>query len=265
MKIINLKGGLGNQMFQYAYGRNIELKGSKIIFNTSFFDGNKAEGDTARDFKLNNFNIKTNAKFSSKNHPLNNLIKRILAKFGIKEDGYWQNEKYFKEIEANIRTEFTLAKPLSTKSLDWKDKILNIQNSVSLHIRRGDYIQNTETNKFHGTCDVDYYKKSIKKTVSMINSADIEIFVFSDDINWAKQNLSFPYQTHFISNLEIPDYEEIYLMSLCKYNIIANSTFSWWGAWLNNNPEKIVIGPKQWFTDKTTDELEILPHTWIQI
>jgi hypothetical protein len=262
-KIITIKGGLGNQMFQYAYGRALEMSGEKVIFNTAFFCGSKAKKDTTRDFKLNNFNIETKAEFSNKKHLIFNIFNKVVVKLGLKKN-FYQNEKYFKNIENNIRKEFTLKNPLTPKGLDWEEKISSTANSISLHIRRGDYVLNIKTNSFHGVCDIKYYTSALEEIVKKTGN-NINIFIFSDDITWAKENLKFPFPFNFVSDSEIPDYEELYLMSLCKHNIIANSTFSWWGAWLNQNPDKIVIAPKQWLTNKTSTELDILPKEWIQI
>ena len=179
--------------------------------------------------------------------------------------GKLKKEKYFKNIEANIRKEFTLKNLLTSESTKWQEKIRQTKNSVSLHIRRGDYVQDAKTNAFHGTCNLEYYKNALQKIVDKIGNTEIEIFIFSDDIEWAKENLKFPYPTNFVSNSQILDYEEMYLMSLCQHNIIANSTFSWWGAWLNKNSAKIVIAPKQWSVKKSSDGLNILPKEWLQI
>lgn len=265
MKIIKIKGGLGNQLFQYAYGRNLELSGEKVVFDTSFFNGAKAKIDTARNFKLYNYNIETKAKFSDKNHSLLNILDKVKRKMGFKHEEFYQSEKYFLKSVDAIRKEFTLKNPLTPKSTEWKEAIIKTENSVCLHIRRGDYVHDPKTKAFHGTCSVEYYKKAFGAVFKRVINKEIKIFVFSDDLAWAKENLFFNFPTYYVSDPQIPDYEEIYLMSLCKNNIIANSTFSWWGAWLNQNSDKIVVAPKQWFVNKTADELEILPKTWIQI
>lgn len=265
MKIIKIKGGLGNQLFQYAYGRNLELVGEKVIFDNSFFNGAKAKIDTARNFKLDNYNIETKAEFSPKNHPFLNTLSKIKRKLGLKHEEFFQSEKYFIDHKNQILKEFTLKNPLSASSQIWQKQINDDVNSISIHIRRGDYVQDKNTNKFHGTCDIEYYKKAFAEVFKRSQNKEIKIFVFSDDIAWAKENLYFNFPIYYISDPQIPDYEEIYLMSLCKNNIIANSTFSWWGAYLNKNNDKIVAAPKQWFANKTADELDILPKTWLQI
>jgi len=263
--LIKLNGGLGNQLFQYAHARDLELHGKKIKFDTSFFYGNKSKKDTARDFGLNNFNIKTKAEFSTKKHLIIEIFNKIKRRIGIKIEVFFQSEKYFLRSSNVIKEELALKNPLSLKANKWQTAIIDSNNSISLHIRRGDYVSDSKTNSYHGTCDIEYYKKALEILVGKLGRKNIDIFVFSDDIAWAKENISFPYPTHFVSDPNIPDYEEMYLMSLCKHNIIANSTFSWWGAWLNQNPDKIVIGPKQWFRNKTSEELDILPKEWVTI
>jgi len=265
MKIITIKGGLGNQLFQYAYGRNLELSGKKIVFDVSFFNGNKAKTDTARDFKLNNYNIETKAEFLNKKNFVSNTFNKIKRKLGLKVEEYYQSEKYFKNIKGEIIKELTLKNPLSKDGQIWQNKINNTENSVSIHIRRGDYVKNQKMNSYYGTCNIEYYKNGLAKILEKDTKKNIIVFVFSDDIDWVKKNLNLPYPVYFVSNSVIPDPEEIFLMSLCKNNIIANSSFSWWGAWLNKNINKIVIAPKQWTSVETSDELDILPKEWVKI
>ena len=263
MHIVKLKGGLGNQLFQYAYGRRLELSGKKVVFDTSFFYGSKSSLDTSRDFKLTNFNIKTSAVFSTKKHAAHDFIKKILTKLRIYPNGYWQSEDYFKDIADRIRDEFTLKNPLSTEASKIAEVISRSPKSVSLHVRRGDYITDTNTNKYHGTCDLKYYKEAIKFITSKLGN-DISIFIFSDDIQWVKDNLHFEQPITFVSSTKILDVEELYLMSLCKHHIIANSTFSWWGAWLNPNHNKIVVAPQEW-TRNSKNPNNIIPERWYKI
>lgn len=264
MRVIRIKGGLGNQMFQYAYGRNLEIMGNQIVFDNSFFEGAKSDFDTARNFKLDKFNIQTKAKFGkflTTKNLLINYLNKIKRRLGFFVDEYYQNEKYFIDIADEIKKEFTLKNDFSEKAKEYLLKIEN-SNSVSLHIRRGDYVTNKTANAYHGVCDLKYYYEAIKIIKEkMVNPI---FFVFSDDILWAKENLKDE-EFIFVSSAEIEDVEEMMLMSKCKHNIIANSSFSWWGAWLNGNAKKIVIAPKKWFNDKKAGQVDIVPNNWLRI
>lgn len=265
--IIPITGGLGNQMFQYAYGRKLEIVDKKIVtFDTSFFTNPHANQlstkNTPRPFLLDRFNINPQAKFSP--NPENGIIK-IFKKILYKITGnypLYQSEKYFAPIKNTILKEFTLKNPLSEQAQNAYNSIRLQTNSVSIHIRRGDYAKNPHTNKHHGLIGLDYYKKAAEYIKTKINNP--LFFIFSDDVDWVRINLKIE-NCVFISNPKIAETEEMYLMSQCTHNIIANSTFSWWGAYLNQNLDKMVIAPKQWTNKKSAAELDILPKTWIQI
>jgi len=188
-------------------------------------------------------------------------------------DGYWQSEKYFsakggsasggKDTENIIRKELTLKELLSSKYSELINNIKN-SNSVSIHIRRGDDITNKKFSKVYNLLDKEHYQKAVRFIAEKIN--DPRFFIFSDDIEWVKQNLDIPYSKIFVSNAnETKDCEELILMSLCKHNITANSSFSWWGAWLNQNHSKIVISPDKWFNDKIGNAKDLIPENWIKL
>ena len=263
MKKIKIKGGLGNQLFQYAYGRKLTLTDKQdVIFDISFFD--KKSKDTHRLFLLNKFNVDSSIKFNSKKEYLiTSILKKVISKI-TGDYGLYQSENYFKQIENTLRQEFTLKDALSATAQLYANQITQEQNSVSIHIRRGDYILNKETNSYHGTCEIDYYEKAIQHIESKIQSPTF--FIFSDDIEWAKENLKIE-GALYVSNPSLTECEELILMSKCKHNIIANSSFSWWGAWLNTNPEKINIGPLKWFNDSTRNEKfkNILPSYFVKL
>jgi hypothetical protein len=268
MKIIAIKGGLGNQLFQYAYGRNLELSGEKIVFDISFFDRNKAKIDTARNFKLNNFNLGTKAGFVNKKRPVLNIFKKIKRNLGFGQGDFYQSEKYFNNITDIIRQDFKLRRKMNNVAEIVFDVIQKEKISVSIHVRRGDYVQDAKTNEYHGVCAQYYYEKALATIAEKLQEKDLEkihLFIFSDDIEWVKNNLSFPYPITFVSNPAIPDYEELILMSKCAHHIIANSSFSWWGAWLNSNPQKVVIAPAKWFNGKPSTYKDIVPDSWIKI
>ncbi len=260
MKRIKIKGGLGNQMFQYAYGKKLILIDKKnIFFDISSF--NKKSKDTGRQFILDKFNIDSSIEFINKGNFITSFINKIISKI-TGNYGFYQSEKYFKPIEKIIRREFTLKEPLSSAAQIISNEILDKKDSVSIHIRRGDYVLDKKTNKHHGTCELDYYKKAIEYIKDKIQSP--VFFIFSDDIEWPKENIKEE-NSFFISNPEIKDYEELILMSNCNHQIIANSSFSWWGAWLNQNPNKIVIAPQKWLNTDISKQPDIVPKTWIKI
>ena len=178
-------------------------------------------------------------------------------------DGYWQSEKYFIDHREALLDIFTLSKEISHQSKAYLQGITK-SNSISLHIMRGDYVSNESTNKIHGTCDVEYYQQAFSKIKETHDNA--HFFVFSDDLDWAKDNLGFIDKITYIELAEdIPDHEEMFLMSQCNHNIIANSSFSWWGAWLNQHINKIIIAPKNWFRVDIHDTKDLTPADWTLI
>ncbi len=309
MIIIQLKGGLGNQLFQYACGRALMLR-QKAIGHDSQQLGlditgyNRDNGaDTPRKYSLNFFNIHadlaTPLQIQRLKYPYG-IISKVLRFIWIKVlrqgnppfrkyifyternvylDGFFQTEKYFIDFETEIRRDLTLRNPLNAQARNISDTIRNTPRSISLHVRRGDYVSDTKTNEHHGTCGAEYYTDALEYLTSRIDSSLslndlspghqdsslVHIFVFSDDIEWVKTNMPLKYPATYVSSPEIPDYEELILMSECKHNIIANSSFSWWGAWLNENPSKIVIAPKRWIKGNDIDYKDICPTSWIRI
>ncbi len=284
MIIIKLSGGLGNQLFQYALGRK------KSIQNEDVFklDISAYTKDYARKYKLGVFNIIENIATSEEIKKLKiplGLFSRIIRGFkfkilrihniGFKSavlkkkgnmylDGYWQSELYFTDIRETLLKDFTLKSEPGTEAKGWIEKITSIQTPVSLHIRRGDYVQDTKTNSYHGVCDLSYYTNAYQRLVEKgVNN--IHMIVFSDDLEWVRENLELPCPMSFVSGSNIQDYEELVLMSKCHHNIIANSSFSWWGAWLNPRVDKIVIAPQQWFKKDPQLYKDIVPETWIKI
>ena len=176
-------------------------------------------------------------------------------------DGYWQSEKYFVSYRDDLLKAFTLKADLHEQTLRYR-KMIEESKAVSLHIRRGDYISNPHTNSVHGTCSLEYYKKAVNQITKRVKNP--HFYIFSDDLAWTKENLSFIKVVTFVElDEKIPDHEEMYLMSWCQHNIIANSSFSWWGAWLNQNPHKTVIAPKKWFNDTTINTNDLIPEDWL--
>ena len=285
-------GGLGNQMFQYAAGRslstrlNCELK----LDNSWFYES----GCGASRFPLlHNFPISTleasQEEISELIYQKQNILLKLLRKkkkytsfykeepsFDFWQDfnsflspvylyGYWQNEKYFSGIESVIRKDFQFPSFTNIEADNISDKINNSLNSVSIHIRRGDYVNNPHTNQYHGTCSIEYYKEALKLISNEYGS--LELFIFSDDPQWIK--LNFDTKDYSSNIIDIPahndfPYHDMSLMSLCKHHIIANSSFSWWGAWLSNK-NGVIISPKQWFSDEKMRYFNPALSSWIKI
>lgn len=286
MVVSKLIGGLGNQMFQYAAGRSLAMsRNCELKLDVSGFDNYSLHNG----YELSLFNIEaligSNDECSSLQRQ-STLYKFFTKKLGLKGksyfaeknfsfdseffnlngsvyiDGYWQSYKYFESIQHQLRAELIPKSPLSGLNLLVSEKISEV-SAVSLHIRRGDYVSNKVTNKFHGCLGVDYYDRAIE----LINNrvSDPYYFVFSDDISWAKDNLNLKNNVEFVNhNTGKNSYEDMRLMSLCQHHIIANSSFSWWGAWLNPNLDKIVIAPKQWFAVER-DTSDLIPSSWIRL
>lgn len=293
MVVVRLMGGLGNQMFQYAFGRRIALlRNTELKIDVTDLN-DKTKKHTSRKFELDVFTqtpaIATEAEIDKFTGYQRSKIKRIIRRvFFIKSPykivgepthafipevlntkdnslliGFWQTEKYFLPIAETIRKDFTFEKPLVGLNKTIAEEITS-SDSVSVHIRRGDYVYDPVTNKYHGTCDVYYYYRAvdlIKKKFS-----NIALYIFSDDMEWVKQNMKFDAPVKYINGNSGDDsYIDMQLMSLCKHNIIANSSFSWWGAWLNNNPGKIVVAPIKWINDSSVDTNDVIPEGWVKI
>lgn len=289
MIIMNIKGGLGNQMFQYATGKALALShNTNLKLDVSWFDTN-TQGATKRTYDLSYFSLpediiatQQDLKSVKKSRLPSKIIKLLYSAYQNKIvtekhyhydpnfwkspsnaylTGYWQSFRYFDTFSEYIRKDFEFKPPIDIKNQKLSGSIL-VTSSVSLHIRRGDYVTNTHTNSFHGTTTFDYYNKAIEYISQQVKNP--HIFIFSDDMKWVKENFFLPYPTTYIDHNTIA-FEDMRLMSLCKHNIIANSSFSWWGAWLNQNPEKIVIAPKQWFNDSSINTSDLIPNFWIRL
>ncbi len=273
MIVINLIGGLGNQMFQYAAARALSLdKNTKLELNVAAF-----QEYTLHAYGLNHFALPQNTykKPSRVQRKIMQLFKnkKVYVEkeftynpsfFKLKGnpiflEGYFQCEQYFIKYESEIRADFEITTPLKSKTLETITKMQSV-NSVALHFRRGDYL----LHEMHNTEKENYYKDAMKMIEDKIDTP--VYFLFSDDMDWVKENITSNFETHYIDfNDAATNYEDLKLMASCKHNIIANSSFSWWGAWLNKHPNKIVIAPKIWFNDTTFDYKDVVPKSWIRL
>ncbi len=294
MIVVQLTGGLGNQLFQYAAAKALSLEHStELLFEVgSFYREKLSKLETPRDFELYNFKKITELTGNQKDliHQqkfsflIEKKIQKILPRhkrsiykepfyhfdsnfYKSRKDvflkGGWQSEKYFQKYNHEIRS-----------SLQLKDDVIaNVKNegielqkgeTVSVHIRRGDYLKNPTVLDWHGILDVRYYQKAFEVLSKRV--ASFNVVYFSDDPTWVEQALMPIMPGKIISNtISKSHIEDFYLMSQCKHNIIANSTFSWWTAWLNENKNKIVIAPNKWFNKATFNTKDLIPQEWIKI
>ncbi|HQQ94607.1 MAG TPA: alpha-1,2-fucosyltransferase [Bacteroidia bacterium] len=292
--MVKLIGGLGNQMFQYAAGRSLaQSLNTELYLDTRALEADPGKAFTKRYFELGAWHI--NAKqapqdilnrFSSADTTLARQLQRMMpflfntivfnergqdinpAFFRLRGNvylnGYWQSEAYFLSIREMLHREFTLPDENNEVFLAYVKQIVP-SNAVSLHVRRGDLLSHAANLELHGVLDLDYYRRAAEE-LNRLDKSPKTYFVFSDDLNWCRQNLGFlPAAQYVDSKNKMMPYHEIILMSHCRYNIIANSSFSWWGAWLNKNPDKIVIAPQNWFRAKSMSSRDLIPASWKRV
>jgi hypothetical protein len=292
MIISHIIGGLGNQMFQYATGRAMALRHhqSLLLDISGFADYGLHQG-----FELKRV-FDCSAEIASE-HDLRKilgwqhspfarraLIRPRLAMFRCREFvvephfqywaglddvapesylvGYWQSEKYFSGVAAQIRHDFTFRLPLNNLNAAVAEQISSVR-AVSLHVRRGDYVNNPNTTATHGLCSLDYYWDAVRYISEQVSHP--HFFVFSDDIVWVKENLNIDFPCQYVNhNQGAESYNDMRLMSMCQHHIIANSSFSWWGAWLNPKANKVVVAPQRWFANQS-DVRDLLPKSWVSL
>lgn len=288
MVVIKLQGGLGNQLFQYSFGRIIaEFYDTELFFDLKWYSSHVTGverrlvvHDLIRNFEIKQFDPK-------KIKPKNYILRRLSKNFSCGEinkcvheiysfdadvynlslphyfQGYFQSYKYFAHSKLNAQNFFNFSSlPLSRYSDNILEKISNT-NSVSVHIRRGDYL-NKKTRDFHGLLGLEYYKSCIAYMNDKLDNA--YFFLFSDDPEWVELNLKdFSENIYIVKCSERPEWEDLYLMSSSQHNVIANSSYSWWAAFLNGNRDKIVLGPAKWFISNLVSSESLFPEGWIKM
>ncbi|MDD2340087.1 MAG: alpha-1,2-fucosyltransferase [Methanosarcina sp.] len=291
MIIVKLIGGLGNQMFQYALGRHLAMKNN----STLKLDIQGFKSYKLRNYDLNCFNIQENIATSKDlaevSLPSDRFIRKLRKNLEVKIngvqqiqyikerkkdfqleilnlgdniylEGYWQSEKYFSDIKDVIKKEFTVKNRPDSINESFMEEIIDCE-SVSVHIRRGDYVSNPTTNQVHGFLGLEYYQKALNLMLEKIDNP--HFFVFSDDPEWGERNIKIDAPITYIKHNDAKNYEDIRLMNTCKHHIIANSSFSWWGAWLSKNKDKVVIAPKKWFNVDTFDTEDRYVASWVRL
>lgn len=270
-------------MFQYAVGRSLAVSSGQDLK----LDLSGLKKYTLRDYELNQFQIKAKPlgkweRKIRKAYGSNALVQTLVPaarcidvvedglpfkreiknlKTPVSLTGYWQSEKYFADIADLIRDDFQLKTDLTPERLTLRSEIKSAQSSVSIHVRRGDYVSNPRANATHGTCEPDWYEAAMKHISD--REHDPHFFIFSDDIAWARENLpAYRFMTFVAPNEDGKDVQDMHLMSSCGAHITANSSFSWWGAWLNPRGDKHVIAPARWFKSPDIDGRDVIPESW---
>lgn len=293
MIVSHILGGIGNQMFQYAAGRALSCHVQQtLLLDTRDF----ASYTLHQGFELERVFALSATLCSEKNARellgwrAHRQARRILRRpecswlrgqhyiqepqfnfwpefFNLPADsylcGYWQSELYFNRIEQVIRADFAFREPLTGQNQEIATELAR-QQSVSLHVRRGDYISDAKASKVMNVCSLEYYQRAISHICTYLENP--VFYVFSDDMAWVRRNLQLNHPCHYIDfNQGQQSYRDMQLMSLCKHNIIANSSFSWWGAWLNANADKRVVAPQNWFVDGKTSDKDLVPQNWLRL
>jgi len=294
MITVRLMGGLGNQMFQYAFGRKLaNICNTSLSLDVTGYETIR-EGETPRHYELGIFNIR--ATLGGSYHPyrgehstkpfakqvgvavalLSGKRQPVVGEHGFPFDpkaleaadgsyfiGYWHTEKYFKDIRNQLLKDFSVKEAPNKANRDMGAKIAGA-TAVSLHVRRGDYITNANASKFHGLAPMDYYNAAVKLMTEKVKEP--HFFIFSDDPEWTKKNIKIGNPTTYVTHNDADSgYEDMRLMTQCRHHIIANSSFSWWGAWLNQREDKVVIAPQRWFNDPDADTRDIYAEGWLKL
>jgi len=293
MIFVKVIGGLGNQLFQYAFAKGLakKLNCSFKLDVTAF-----SRYYSLHRFALSDFTFRYDLlspadarRFHRATGPgitLVALLQRLKPsslrcffretkafqfdemlisprKFPCYFDGYWQNEGYFHSVANEIRAEFCLKVGLSDDDRRYETAIRS-RTGVSVHIRRGDYVTDPKTRRFLGVCPTEYFYNALELIQQQVSG--VHLFVFSDDPEWVRSHFSPGAPMTIVSDRpNARGCVDLYLMSLCRHHVIANSTFSWWGAWLNPQPDKIVVAPKAWAQGALNTSREILPAGWYSI
>ena len=290
-----ISGGLGNQMFQYASALAIaKYHDADLALDLSWFDIVEGLSNvTHRKYSLGVFGINhpVDGKFyTPQSTTFSGRLKRKFArmfpqlissretlneeKFSFNEhvfettppfllNGYWQSEKYFKDISREIDDLYGRPRSLSSESKSMMENISGV-DSICIHIRRGDYVSNSNASQYHGLCPLNYYQQGVSLVSTDLSNP--HCFIFSDDINWAKANLKLEIPMTFV-DINGPDdaHQDLWLMAACKHFVIANSSLSWWAAYLGKSADKKVVAPKEWFLNKKVDTSDLYLPEWIRI
>ena len=299
--VARLSGGLGNQMFEYAAGRSLALKtSSRLVIDATVFT---LPGER-RAYALDGYGLAAEVRFDGYAYPPTKAVVRfppvrrsgwidraaelVRGTIGRKAReqtfsvftersfdfdprfcqrgaqsylvGYWQSERYFADIAGVVRQELTYQREPDAANAQWLARI-RASNAVCLHVRRGDYLL-TAHFEHHGLCSADYYRRAVRLIRDRV--ANPQFFVFSDDWQWCREHLADSDMVIVDANQPGAGQDELRLMAACRHHVIANSSLSWWGAWLATSIDQIVVAPKPWFS-KTPDTPDLFPSGWVAL
>lgn len=286
MIVVKIFGGLGNQLFQYSSAKALANRhNTELMLDLSWFNSPQ-KNNTIRKYELSKFQINALVANFEKQifdftpaQMLKNIFKKNPnkfkyfkeRKFGFTEEfynlpdntylmGYWQSYKFFESNRQDLIKELSKINDCNYECDEFVKKLHSI-NSVAVHVRRGDYVTNSSAAKFHGTCSIEYYLNAINLLRKIVDKP--QFYLFSDDMDWVRMNINFGDDIHYVKSAYPQDAQhDFLLMRQCKHFIIANSTYSWWPAWLGSDAEKIVIAPENWFIKKI-DTKSLFPESWI--
>ena len=279
MICIRIMGGLGNQMYQYAMGRSLSLRtSSPLAMEMAWFDYNGMRG-----YVLDKYRIAPAEQIWLRGAEWERFLAEMFQDAQVKDredgfdpeifakaeamgnlylKGYWQSYRYFEDIRDTLQKEFTLKEPLSDNSEHWMEDIERHPQSVFLHVRRGDYVKNSANRDLFAALPISYYEQGVQLLAERFEN--LTAYIFSNDMPWVKKYLKLPIPMKFVEgNDEEHGYEDLELMRVCRHHIIANSTFSWWGAWLSEKGGW-TIGPDEWFKNDAAvfSQTDFYPEDW---
>jgi len=290
MVVVGLSGGLGNQMFQYATGRALSLRlGVPLVLDLSWFSGRQDRVYSLSPFTISATRVGDRADKADQHSRWMSLVGRIARRLAFRRmgspifrerffhfdptviglsapvylDGYWQSERYFSDARDLVAGDFSLKYPMGSQSIEMLEKIV-ASEAICVHVRRGDYVTNPVASAVHGLCQLDYYQQGLKAVLH--GMTDPHCFIFSDDPDWVRGNLKLPIASTIVDfNTGNMAHEDLCLMAACKHFVLANSSLSWWGAWLCAYADKRVVAPKKWFQNDKKDTRDLIPENWVRL
>jgi len=266
MIVVKIYGGLGNQLFQYACARALSVKTDQtLLMEMSYFIHNPHRTTPQWPYQLDCYSIAAHPiepdtpwealpQYHEKSFYYDPEVLNLSGPVFLK--GFWQSPQYFESIQSLLRKELTYKHALNSNLLDQ----VTSTHSVGLHIRRGDYLL-PQINSSHPVLSLSYYHQASDLLGQRFEN--LHFFVFSDDPTWAETHLNLPYPVTLINTQNAM--EDFELQRACQHNIIANSSFSWWAAWLNNSPGKQVVAPKYWLKSDPNITRDLLPSNWLNL